>query len=218
LKKFVTTERMLDVAGVFLVAVFPLVIFGLILVFALVCGLLMIFGRTPARIIILACLAVLVVDIQTDWITTLGLRLLLNSIFFGVLFWFLRRHLSRLIVIVVGLMVLATAVLPGEERVTKAGEPAPRAGDNPDLPFVLHLIIDAFSALFAVKGLGIVEGYYRQLLPIDHLFRRLFLEGLPPDDPELENNLWVYLLDMDKMMEKHSMAPFAHGRILAGAP
>jgi hypothetical protein len=61
LKKFVTTERMLDVAGVFLIAVLPLliflkhsdyslhapeilVIFGLILIFALVCGLLMIPG------------------------------------------------------------------------------------------------------------------------------------------------------------------------------
>ncbi|MCK9996298.1 MAG: hypothetical protein KAH56_08475 [Candidatus Krumholzibacteria bacterium] len=159
MKKFVTTERMLDVVGVFLTAVLPLliflkhsdyslhapetlIIFGLILIFALVCGLLMIPGGTPARIIIFAWLAVLIVDVQTDWITTLGLRLLLNSIFFGVLFWFLRRRLTRLVVIMVGLMVLVTVLLPGEETVIKTGEPGPRAGDNPDLPFVLHLVLD----------------------------------------------------------------------------
>ena len=159
MKKSIATERILDVVGVFLIAVLPLliflkhngyslhapeilVIFSLILVFALVCGLLMIPGGTPARIIIFAWLAVLIVDVQTDWITTLGLRLLFNSIFFGILFWSLRRRLSRLVVFVVGLMVLVTAVLPGENRVTKAGEPASRADDDPDLPFVLHLILD----------------------------------------------------------------------------
>jgi hypothetical protein len=95
-----------------------------------------------ARIIIFAWLAVLIVDVQTDWITTLGLRLLLNSIFFGVLFWFLRRHLTRLVVIAAGLMVLVTVLLPGEKTVTKTGDPGPRDGDNPDLPFVLHLVLD----------------------------------------------------------------------------
>ena len=78
--------------------------------------------------------------------------------------------------------------------------------------------MDGFSTLFAVKGPGIVEGYHRQLLPIDHLFRRLIREGLPPDDPELENNPWVYLMDLDKLMIKQPMPPFAHGRPLAVAP
>lgn len=159
MKKFITPDRVFDVVGVFLIAVLPfliflkhsgyslhapeiLVIFGLVLFFALFCGLLMIPGGTPARIIIYAWLAVLIVDVQTDWITILGLRLLLNSVFFGALFWSLRRRLTRLAVLTVGLMVLVTAVLPGEKRVTKAGEPASRAGDNPDLPFVLHLILD----------------------------------------------------------------------------
>ncbi len=159
MNKFVTSERILDVVGVFLIAILPLliflkhsdyslhvpeilVIFGLILVFALICGLLMIPGGVAARIIIFALLAVLIVDVQTDWITTLGLRLLLNLIFFVVLFWFLRRRLTRLVVIAGGLMVLVTVVLPGEGFVTKTGEPGPRAGDNPDLPFVLHLVLD----------------------------------------------------------------------------
>lgn len=149
----------MDVAGVFLVAVLPLliflqhsgyslhaseilVIFSLILGFALVCGLLMAYGKTPARITVYTLLAVLIVDVQTDWITTLGLRLLLNALFFGTLFWLLRRHLTRLILVMVGLMVLVTAVMPGGSGVTRNGEPGPRAGDNQDLPFVLHLILD----------------------------------------------------------------------------
>jgi hypothetical protein len=159
MKKFVTRERMLDVVGVFLIAVLPLliflkhngyplyapeilVIFSLVGFFALVCGLLIFLGESLARILIYAWLAVLIVDVQTDWITTLGLRLLLNSVFFGVLFWFIRRRLTRLVVLVVGLMVLVTAVMPGEKRLTRTGEPASRADDNPDLPFVLHLILD----------------------------------------------------------------------------
>ena len=150
---------MFDVAGVFLAAVLPILIFlkhsdyslhspeilalfALILVFALVCGLVMIPGRNPARVFIFTFLALLVVDVQTDWITTVGLRLLLNTIFFGVLFWLLRRYLSRLIVVIIGMMVLVTAVLPGYEGVENVGDPTSRPDDDSDLPFVLHLILD----------------------------------------------------------------------------
>ena len=159
MKNILSIQLLLDITGVFLAAVLPLiiflkhsgyallvpeilVIFSLVLGFALICGLLVFFGRTPARIIILTSIAVLIVDIQTDWITTLGLRLLLNIIFFGTMFWLLRRHLTRLVVVMVGLMVLVTAVMPGEKWVTRVGEPGPREGDNGDLPFVLHLVLD----------------------------------------------------------------------------
>ena len=158
-KQIITSLRLRDIAGVFLVAVLPLIIFlkhsgyslyapeilvilSLVLGFAGVCGLVMAVGRAPARVIIFTWLAVLVVDVQTDWITTLGLRLLLNLVLFGALFWLLRRHLTRLMVVAGGLMVLVTAVMPGETRVIRDGEPGPRAGDNRDLPFVLHLILD----------------------------------------------------------------------------
>ena len=60
-------------------------------------------------------------------------------------------------------MVLVTAVLPGEERVTKAGEPGPRAGDNPDLPFVLHLIIDEQSLGSSLWN--DVVGHVKRFLP-----------------------------------------------------
>lgn len=157
--KGVSRAWLFDVAGVFLAAALPflifikhahyslhapeiLAIFGLIFVFAVVCGLVMIAGRMPARVTVFTFLALLVVDVQTDWITTVGLRLLLNTIFFGVLFWLLRRRLSRLVVLTIGLMVLVTAVLPTDERAEHVGDPHSRPGDDADLPFVLHLILD----------------------------------------------------------------------------
>ena len=101
-------------------------------------------------------LAVLVVDIQTKWITTWGLRLLLNTIFFTVLFWFLRRHLSRITVLVAGAMLLGTLVMPGRAQIRYAGTPLAEPVENSDLPFMLHLVLD--------EHIGI-EGLPRQFDP-----------------------------------------------------
>lgn len=155
----ISKDFLYDVAGVFLLAVLPLVIFlknaeysllaaesfvifGLILGFALLCGLLLVIEGKIFRIIVFTFLAILVVDVQTDWISTLGLRLLLNVIFFGGLFWLVHRHLSRILVLMVGLMVLATVVMPGHRAVSNSGEPGSQPGDDPNLPFVLHLVLD----------------------------------------------------------------------------
>ena len=138
-----------DIIGVFLVAAIPLVnylrnaeysqvspeiliIYGLILVLAAIFAYLMVPGGSPLRIIIYGALAVLVVDVQTDWITTIGLRLLLHSLFFGGLFWILRRRLTSFVIVVAGAVLLSMLVLPGGNRVIRSGEPGPRPGDDPD--------------------------------------------------------------------------------------
>lgn len=145
--------------GIFLIAILPLLIYlkkmdyslrtpevliiaSVILAISLLLRLVLIPGKTPAYVAALTVVSVLVVDIQTDWITTLGLRLLLSTIFFCALFWFTRKHLHSLVTIVVGAMVLVTAVLPGEKSAGSIGEPAVRVSDRADLPFVLHLILD----------------------------------------------------------------------------
>jgi hypothetical protein len=105
-------------------------------------GLVMSLGRVPGRIVVMAFLAILVVDIQTEWITTWGLRLLLNVLFFSTLFWFFRKRLSRIVVVLVGVMVLATLVAPSREQVRIAGPSLDEPAERPDLPFILHVILD----------------------------------------------------------------------------
>ncbi len=113
-----------------------------ILVAGLFWGMLMCLGRTPGRIIAMVFLAILVVDVQTDWITTLGLRLLLNILFFGTIFWFLRKRLSKFVVVVAGCMVLGTVLMPPREQITLTGPSLDEPVERSDLPFILHLILD----------------------------------------------------------------------------
>lgn len=119
-------------------------------------GILMILGGPATRLVVTVFLAVMVVDIQTTWITTLGLRLVLNVLFFGTLFWFLRRRLSPVVLVVAGAMVLGTLVSPGREQVRPRGAAWDQAEVDADLPFVLHLVLD--------EHIGI-EGIPRQFDP-----------------------------------------------------
>ena len=64
------------------------------------------------RIVVTTFLIVLLIDVQTEWLTTVGLRLLLNVIGFGLLCWLMRRVLSRAVVVVVAAMTLATILQP----------------------------------------------------------------------------------------------------------
>jgi len=108
----------------------------------LILGVVMSLGRSPGRIVVMVFLAVLVVDIQTDWINALGLRLLLNFIFFSTLFWFLRKRLSPAVVLVAGLMVMGALVSPSGKQVRINGPSPAEATGNSELPFILHIILD----------------------------------------------------------------------------
>lgn len=153
------TELIFDVAGIFLLGVLPLVIFlkfagypllvpeTLVmylwtLAMACVGGLLMIPAGTPLRVAVFTALCVLIVDVQTTWITTWGVRLLLNIILWGMLGLLLRRHLSRIMVWMGGAMVLASLFVTSPTLLVEHGRPGPLPGDRQDLPFVLHIILD----------------------------------------------------------------------------
>jgi len=159
LPRLPTFDRLMEISGIFLILVLPLTIylkhidyslfapevlsiFALILLLSAVCRLAALPGKTPAYVITLTAVAVLAIDIQTDLITTVGLRLLLISGFFGTLFWFMRKHMPNFIVLVAGALVLATVLLPSEQKAWRFEKPEARDND-PDLPFVLHLILDA---------------------------------------------------------------------------
>ncbi len=166
-----------DILGIFLVAAIPLVnylknaeyslispeiliIYGLILILAVIFAYLMIPGGTSVRVFIYGALAVLVVDVQTDWITTIGLRLLLNSLFFGGLFWILRRRLTSFVLVVAGAVLLSILVTPGGDRLVRTGEPGPLPGDDPDLPFILHLILDEHIGIEGIPAEFDPQGRY----------------------------------------------------------
>ena len=79
---------------------------GLIAVAGLGWGLLMGLGQV-ARVLVTTFLLVLLVDVQTEWLTTVGLRLLLNVALLGAATWFLRRHLAKIVMVVFGAMAPA---------------------------------------------------------------------------------------------------------------
>lgn len=140
------------------------VVFGLVAMAALFWGLLMTLGRTAGRVAVITFLCVLAVDVQTEWITTLGLRLLLNVLFFGVLAWFFRRRLAVIACGAAGAAVLASLVTPAAPLVTRTGLPFEDPTTDPDLPFVLHLILD--------EQMGI-EGLPREFDPDRTLAHRI---------------------------------------------
>jgi len=85
------------------------------------------------------------------------------------------------------------------------GDHGSRINMVPALPGTADLMtdqdyFDAFSALFAVKRPGIPGGYFDAQLPIDHLFQRMFLEGVALDDAELENNPFVFIMGEGSML------------------
>jgi len=115
---------------------------GLVVFAGLIFGMGMNLGRVPGRFIVTVFLAVLVVDIQTNWITTWGLRLLLNVLLFSCLFWFLRRRLSQVVLVVAGAMVIGTLVTPGRDQSRTSGSFLGESNIKSDLPFILHIILD----------------------------------------------------------------------------
>jgi hypothetical protein len=105
---------------------------------------LMTVGRTVGRVLVTTLLLLLLVDVQTDWLTTVGLRLLLNLVAIGGVAWLLRRRLSQVVVVLFGAMLVATVVQPPGRMVRQQGTyPAP---GRSDLPFVLHIILDEYAA------------------------------------------------------------------------
>lgn len=100
-----------------------LAIHGLTLLGAAVCGLVMTFGGTPGRIVAATALAVLVVDVQTDWITAVGLRLLLNVLGWGLVFWVVRRRVRSFLVALAVPMLIIAFLTPSPATVHEAGTP-----------------------------------------------------------------------------------------------
>ena len=124
-----------------------MILLGIFAIAGLFWGGVMTAGRTAARVAVVTALAVLVVDVQTDWITTWGLRLLLSILVFGTLAWFLRRPLAGAVILLAGLMILGTLVTPTGPAARRAGL-APGEGDvHEDLPFVLHLLLDEHAGI-----------------------------------------------------------------------
>jgi len=85
--------------------------------------------------------------------------------------------------------------------------------------FVAHLnpsdFLDGHSTLFAVKRPGVPGSYDRRQLPIDHLFRRLLVDEIPPGDPELENNPFVLIRGQGfdgTTLVRQPMPGFDHGQ------
>ncbi|HPF69199.1 MAG TPA: sulfatase-like hydrolase/transferase [Candidatus Krumholzibacteria bacterium] len=90
----------------------------------------------------MAVLLVLLVDVQTDWITTVGLRLLLTVLGAAVLVTLFRRRLSAVLVAMFGAMVLATSVLPAGAVIRTRGVGDADAACRPDLPPIVHVVLD----------------------------------------------------------------------------
>jgi len=78
--------------------------------------------------------------------------------------------------------------------------------------------LDCFPTLFVVKNPNIAPGYFRNMLPIDHLFASLMRDEGLPDDPLLEASPWVYFQHKDIVLEQHAMPHFANGRVDSGTP
>lgn len=101
-------------------------------------------GGLIGRVLVTTLLLILLVDVQTDWLTTVGLRLLLNTVGIGGVAWLLRRRLSRVVVVLFGAMLVATLFQAPGSMVRRQG-----TFDGPldsELPFVLHVILDEYAA------------------------------------------------------------------------
>lgn len=147
---------------------------ALVIPVGLVFGLLMSLGRIPGRLALTVFLAVLVVDIQTTWITTWGLRLLLNVLGFGILFWFLRRHLSQVVLIIAAAMVVGTLVTPGREQVWTGGEDLGQPATASAMPFILHLVLDGHQGIEGIPRQFDADGKIAAQVSnayLDHGFR-----------------------------------------------
>jgi hypothetical protein len=94
-----------------------------------------------ARVLVVAALIVLFVDVQTDAIRAFGPTLLALAVGCVAAAWLLREHLSAIDVTVCGTMLVSTLLLPPRARPRPPAR-APEAAARSDLPVVLHLILD----------------------------------------------------------------------------
>jgi len=154
-----------------------LVLLGLTLLTGMLCGLIMTWGRTAGRVVVVTALVVLLVDVQTNWITTLGLRLLLNILGWGFLCWLLRRHLPRILVWVAVPMLVAAVLTPGPPARVVVGEPGPQAGDREDLPLVLHIILDEQIGPAGIPAEFDPDGQYAEILEEGYTDRGFTVHG-----------------------------------------
>ena len=179
LKKY--SDLLLDVAAAWLIMATPLLVFvkhhgysldspELLLVFALVlvmgvlAGLAMHLTGRIGRPVITVFLLTVLVDIQTKWITTLGLRLVLTVLGLSLVVWIFRKKLSQAVTLIFGVMILTTAFLPRTDPVMRTGSLSAPNEDRQDLPFILHIILD--------EHIGI-EGIPRQFDPGGQLAEEL---------------------------------------------
>lgn len=126
-----------------------------VLVFAVFAGIIMGQGRW-AKIAMVTFILILLVDIQTSWLTTINLRLGLCVLFFGGASWFLKRRLSLVINIVFGAMILGTIVQPPGKVVRFSESEIPTGAQ--EQPFLLHIILDEYAAPEALDQTFDVEG------------------------------------------------------------
>lgn len=113
---------------------------GLILGAGLLLGLLVILGRAPARILIMALLFTFVLDMQ---VAALGIRPALAVLAgFVLLSWLLRRHVSRIATVAAGAVLLTTIVMGSGHRTPHEQTPLDEPHGQSSLPLVLHIILD----------------------------------------------------------------------------
>ncbi len=121
-----------------------LISFLVLLLVAIFFGMLMSVGRQIGKTLVVTFLLVLVIDIQTDWITTVGFRLFLSVIAMGSLSWLLKKHLAQWVVLFFGAMAVGTIIqAPNPMQQTRGSFPGPSQSSQ---PFVLHLILDEYAA------------------------------------------------------------------------
>ncbi len=161
LKQLVIPQLTWDIAAAYQIILLPLIIFlrhndyplryteSLICIFlvflvGIFWGMLMYLGGQWGRVLVTTFLLVLLVDIQTGWITTVGLRLLINVVVFGTLSWLLRKRLSQVLSLVFAAMILGTLIQPTGRMFQKQGDfPGQSVSTE---PFLLHVILDEYSA------------------------------------------------------------------------
>lgn len=169
------------------------------------------------RAVVLVALMTLVVDVQTEWITTVGLRLLLVVGALSLVAWVFRRRLAPTVALVFGLMFLSTLLVPGQPLVRLREGTAATSPADPELPFILHLVLD--------EHLGI-EGIPREFDPGGELAAEL-REGLLADGFQVHGRAYSRyyqtfeslpnLLNFraDRRQSAHFPGGFTEGAVLA---
>ncbi len=99
---------------------------------------------TLLRILILTCLILLFIDIQFDWIQWWGKKVLATTIAVFLVLWIARRHVSEILVAILGVAVVTTVVTSPEILAPLFGPAAEKrtAGGTKDLPVYVHIILD----------------------------------------------------------------------------